>query len=170
MSDKKDTDIEDRLETAYRQMMARAHERLQHAEREALPKLTEFIGAAREKAVELGELTREEAERVARYLERDVSDAAEYLNRTGDELADWLRFDGGLLEERLRNMLSGMVDHTRSELNRIEQAADEASAVSTGQVTAPGTLICVSCQAEMTLKSIGRVPPCPRCHKTTFSR
>ncbi len=77
---------------------------------------------------------------------------------------------GPLLEERLRDMLSGMVDHTRAELTRIKEAADEAGVVNTGQVTAPGTLICANCQAQMTLKSIGRVPPCPRCHKTQFSR
>ena len=90
---------------AYDDMMVRVKTAIEEAEEATLPKLQEFIHEARDKAVELGELTRDEAEKVAGYLERDLQDAGKHLAETGQELGDWLRFDMHQIEERLLEVL-----------------------------------------------------------------
>src|SRR3990172_8557090 len=70
----------DRLVTAYNRMMERVRALLDEAGHKALPTLQHRVDAAREKAVELGELTREEAEKIGEYLKRDIEDVAEYLS------------------------------------------------------------------------------------------
>jgi hypothetical protein len=57
---------------AYDDMMVRVKTAFEEAEEATLPKLQEFIHDARDKAVELEELTRDEAEKIAGYLERDL--------------------------------------------------------------------------------------------------
>lgn len=76
----------EKLIRAYERMMERVHATVQHAEKETLPNLQRHIDDARDKAVELGELTREEADRIATYLRRDVQDAAQFLNSRSEEL------------------------------------------------------------------------------------
>ena len=76
MSDSEKHDPVDRLVGAYERMLERVNGALKHAEKTTVPTLRHALEQAREKAVELEEITREEAERVADYLERDMHDAA----------------------------------------------------------------------------------------------
>ena len=39
-----------------------------------------------------------------------------------------------------------------------------------GEITAFGTLQCKSCGEVIHLRGPGRIPPCPRCHGTTYRR
>ena len=98
---------------AYEKMLERVHQALERAEQDTIPTLKRSIEQAREKAVELGELTREEAERVASYVERDMKDAAGFLSETQQELSDWLKFDLRLIENRLLEMFANVADRTR---------------------------------------------------------
>lgn len=161
---------DDRLAQGYATIMRRAREMLHRAEEARLPSLQELLDAAKRVSVELGELTRDEAERIGMWVSRDLNDAAAYLRDTGSDLRDWLRFDAELVEERLREQLEVMVDHTQQELGRLAADARAASEVHTGQVTAPGTLFCQSCGQAVTLHGSGRVPPCPKCRGTVFAR
>lgn len=161
---------DDRLAQGYRAIMSRAREMLRRAEAATLPSLQELIDGAKRVSVELGELTRDEAERIGMWVSRDLNDAASYLRDTGADLRDWFQFDTELVEERLREQLEVMVDHTRQELGRIAAQASAARETRTGQVTAPGTLFCQSCGQAVTLHESGRVPPCPKCHGTVFAR
>jgi hypothetical protein len=158
------------LSTAYRRMLERARAAIERVERDALPRLQHRIADARERAVELGELTREEAERVGEYLRRDVEDAARYLGETGGELKDWLRFDLELVEERLVEMFGLMVDETRLELDRIAREALDAEELQAGEVTGLGTLQCLGCGEELEFQAPGPIPPCARCQGTRFRR
>lgn len=163
-------DSEERLNNAYTRMLERLRETLDHAHNDALPRLEEMIMQARERAVELDELTHEEAARISEYLQRDLRDAAEFLSRTGHELADWLDFDLGLIEERLRSLFSLMTDETREELRRLENIAREAGHLHTGEVAGLGTLSCACCGQRMRFHKPGHIPPCPKCHGSRFSR
>ncbi len=154
----------------YERMLERARSTLEQARKEAVPPLSQLLDKAREKAVSLGELSREEAEKVAHYLRRDVDDAADHLNESNDELGDWLRFDMELIEERLRDLFSGMVDHTRLELDRLATRAREGTILSTGEVSGPGTLECRGCGQHLHFHRTGHIPPCPKCHGTEFRR
>jgi rubrerythrin len=158
------------LSSAYRQMLERARAALGEAEGRAGRRLHDWLAEAKDRAVELGELTREEAERVGDYLRRDLVDAAEYLAETGGELKDWLRFDLDLVEDRLRELFAGMVDETRLELARLAEAARSADVLRTGEVAGFGTLRCMECGLEMEFKEPAGIPPCPRCGAGRFLR
>ena len=163
---KDEPDALDRLVAAYDRMLERVHD----AEHATLPNLRKRVDVAREKAVELGELTREEADRIATYLQRDLRDAAEYLHDTGEELGAWLRFDLKLIERRVLDMFANVADRTRVELAELAERARQASLYHTGEITGPGTLYCTACGRAMRFHKAGHIPPCPSCHATQFQR
>ena len=163
-------DREAHLPQAYTRMLERVRATLGRTEHSPLPRVQGWITEAKDRAVELGELTREEAERVGDYLRRDLVDAADYLGETGRELRDWLRFDLELVEDRLREVFASMVDHTRLELDRLAEEARSSETLSTGEVTGFGTLRCLGCGLEIEFREPAGIPPCPRCAATRFVR
>ncbi|HEY5718882.1 MAG TPA: zinc ribbon-containing protein [Gammaproteobacteria bacterium] len=160
----------DRLVEAYDRMLERLEATWKRAGDETLPTLQKQLEHARETAIELNELTREEAERIAGYLRRDLEDAAHYLEETRQDFRDWFRFDLQLVEQRLAQMFELMVDHTRAELDRLADRARGIQDLHTGEITAAGSVFCVGCGGELQFHRTGRIPPCPKCHGTTFRR
>ncbi len=159
----------DKQSHAYDQMLERTKEFISDLGREAQPRLEKATRYAQEKAVELGELTREEADDIAKYLRRDIHDAATFLGEHGDEIKDWLRLDLLLIENKLLDMFSQVVDKTRLELDQIALQAD-AQGWHTGQIAGIGTLQCLNCAEEIHFHKTGRIPPCPKCSHTEFTR
>ncbi len=153
-----------KLLSAYEQMLTRVKDlpSVSHT-------LSERIDKAKEKALELEELTREEAEKIAYYLKRDLHDAAHFIVETEHELADWLRFDLSLLEERFIDLFTVMEDPTRTELNRLAEQAKLAEWTS-GEITCAGTLYCVSCNHVLQFYQPDFIPTCPNCGATVFIR
>ena len=159
-----------RMVAAYENMLQRVDELLQKAEQSTIPTLKKSLEHAREKAVELDELTREEAERIAIYVERDMKDAAGFLVETGEEFREWLRFDLQLIEDRLLDLFVSVADKTRLELRQLADRAREAAFYHTGEITGPGTLVCSACGKELHFHKAGRIPPCSGCRATEFRR
>lgn len=162
--------LEKRLIAAYDKMMERVHNLLDDAEEQAMPTLQRNIDKARQRAVELRELSAEEADKVAAYVKRDLHEAADYLDNTGKELSSWFSFDMQLVEERMLDLFARAADKTRLELNRLASQARRAQEYHTGEIAAIGTLVCSDCGCEMHFKKTSRIPPCPKCHKTVFKR
>jgi hypothetical protein len=135
------------------------------------PKLAYLIDRAKERVVGLGELTREEAEKVGHYLRRDIEQAAGYLagSRRG-ELADWLRLDANLVERELLDLFSGAVDQTRLELLELEQQAKPTHDYRSGEIAGIGSLRCTACGHVLRFRATGKIPPCPKCRGTVFTR
>lgn len=162
---------ERRLIAAYNRMMDRIRSAGEEADRELRPRLTYLLESAKDKAVELGELTREEAERVGEYLRRDIEDAAGYLaGEKGNDLIDWLKLDLEIVEKRLLDLFSSVADQTRFELLELEMQARAASEYHTGQITGLGTLQCAECGRTVHFHATARIPPCPGCRGTRFVR
>jgi len=170
MSDQDQEKGGEHLPRAYEQMLERARGFLERTRRETLPTLRQSIDEARERAVELGELTREEADHVGEYLHRDLEEAAAYLSYTGKGLADWLHLDIAGIEARFYDSMSVMVDHTRLELDRLAAEARAADERRTGQLTGPGALECSACGRHLHFHESGHIPPCPDCRGTVFRR
>ncbi len=166
----KETNSVDRLVNAYERMLEHVDSMLDKAEKNTLPNIKKSIDTAREKAVELNELTREKAEKVAAYLERDMKDAAHFLSETGDEFRAWFKFDVQLIEARVLEMLANVADRTRLELDRLAERAREGVLYHTGEITGPGTLVCTQCGKELHFHKTGHIPPCPKCHATEYRR
>ncbi len=176
MTDKKQSrsnepsSVAHRLEQAYNTMLERVRHALDEFGEETGPRLRLALERARERAVEMGELTREEADRIGEYLRRDLNEAGDYLARTGHELRDWLRFDLQLLEARFLDMLLSAADRTRSEIAAMREAGTIDHTYHTGEITAPGTLYCRACDHALELRRTGHIPPCPSCQATEFRR
>lgn len=166
----KETNPVDRLVNAYERMLEHVDSMLDKAEKNTLPSIKKSIDTAREKAVELNELTREEAEKVAAYLERDMKDAAHFLSETGEEFREWFKFDVQLIESRMLEMLAKVADRTRLELDRLADRAREGVLYHTGEITGPGTLVCTHCGKELHFHKTGHIPPCPKCRATEYRR
>ncbi len=161
----------EKLVHAYNQMMIRVSEALTEAERAAEPLLRKAIDAAEEKAVELGEVTREEAVKIGEYLQRDLQDAGKYLaSDEAQELKDWLLLDLELIENQLLDMFLSVADQAKLDMLAFEEELAEASAYRTGEITGPGTLVCVGCGELLHFHASGHIPPCPKCHGSDFSR
>lgn len=170
MSEHNKPDTVDKLVEAYERMLKRTHETIGQAEKETVPAFGELLHKARDNMVELGELTREEANKVAAYVERDIHDAASYIADTGEDLKKWWRFDLDQIEQRLLDTFSQVADQTSVELRNWAEQARQAGLYHTGEITGPGTLVCDACGAEMNMHKTGRIPPCPKCHATSFQR
>jgi hypothetical protein len=159
----------DRLVAAYEKMLERVHETVERAE-SRVPAFKQNLDQAREKAVELGELTREEAEKVASYIERDIHDAAVYLSETGHQLREWWDFDLKQMEARVLELFASVADQTSLQLREMTENLRRAELYHTGEITGPGTLLCTGCGNAMHFKKPGHIPPCPGCHATEFRR
>lgn len=170
MSERKDHDAVDQLVAAYESMIERLHSLLNRAENKAGPAFSEALIEARERAVELGELTREEADKISRYIERDMKDAASYIVETGQDFRDWFVFDWKLVEGRLFDLLAGVADQTSLQLRELAEQAKAMNIYHTGEITGPGTLVCTGCSKELHFRKTGHIPPCAQCKGTEFQR
>jgi len=160
----------EKLVHAYNRMMERVKDALKQTEKNTLAALHHNIDIAKEKAVELGELSREEAARIGDYLRRDLEDAGEYLADSGDELSSWLHFDVQLVEDRLWEVFTSAADQTKLAYLDLAQRAQRASEYHTGELTTVGSLRCSNCGELLHFHGTGHIPPCPKCHGSRFNR
>lgn len=170
MSDEGKREHGDRLVDAYERMLGRAHERMEQAERGAVPAFRELIDRIKENMVELGELTREEANRVGEYVERDIRDAAAYIAETGEDLRKWWQFDLALVEQRMLDVFARVADQTSVQLSNLAEQARRTGTWRQGEVAGPGTLVCSDCGKTLTMTEAGRIPACPACGGSRFRR
>jgi len=163
---KQKQELSEQMVEAYNAMLTRAAEALHHGEAGA----KQALDKAMQKSSELGELSREEAERVGGYLKRDVSDAARFINDSGKELGDWLSFDLAAVEMGLGQLFSSVVDQTRLALTDLELRANALGEWHSGEVVSIGTLQCKSCGEVLHFHHTSHIPPCPKCHGTSYRR
>jgi len=160
----------EKLIHAYNTMLGRVKDSLKEVEEHALPPVKELLNKAMETASELGELSREEAEKVGDYLKRDLNEAGEFLSDNGRQLKEWLKFDLEFAEAQLAELFASVADRTRIELDALADRARRVGIWHTGEVTGIGILICQECGEKLHFKKTGRIPPCPKCHGTTFKK
>jgi hypothetical protein len=160
----------DALGAAYEKMYERAAQNLHSTEKKSAQLLHKLIDEAKDKAVELKELSEEDAAKLADWLKRDLDDTVNYLSETGLELKDWLGFETTLLESAMLDLLLKSADKTTVELLTMKDYARQPHAYHTGEITGPGTLVCDQCGEKLHFHRAGKIPPCPKCHATTFHR
>ncbi|MEE8428156.1 MAG: zinc ribbon-containing protein [Gammaproteobacteria bacterium] len=160
----------ERLVQAYNRMMERVQKAIDKTEKSFIPPLQRNIEMARNRAVELGELTREEAAKIGSYLQRDLEDAGHYLAKSGREFRDWLRIDLEAIEDRALDMLTQVADKTKLEWLELEKDLREGPPYQSGEITGPGTLICEGCGEPLHFHTTEPIPPCRHCHGTVFRR
>jgi len=145
---------------------------------EALHKTEEALAPTAEKMLENAEhivrdlyaLSKDEARVVREALSRDLAKAHKTINEEGKELRDWLNFDMNQIEDRFLELVCKASDRTWLEFREFESANIHASIYKTGEICSAGTLSCNACGQTMQLKKSSHIPPCPKCHKTEFTR
>ena len=61
-------------------------------------------------------------------------------------------------------------DKTTLALLRMKKNAHQPYDYHTGEIAGFGTLICDECGEKLHFHKAGHIPPCPKCHKTSFHR
>lgn len=166
----REQEISKRLAQAYERMLERAGQGVRGAAADAGSVLQRAVQAAKDKAVELGELTREEAEKTGDALLRDLHDAASFLAFRGRDLADWLRLDLLGVERQALDTFSRMAEYAKADLKHLAKSGLAFGEWHTGEVTGLGTLACKQCGKTLHFHQAVRIPPCPACHGTVFVR
>lgn len=158
---------ENKLVEAYNIMITHVHEDLGDASKT----LARALAAAKEKVSELGDLTQEEINKVADFVKRDIEEVAHSLTESdGDSLTEWLKFDIELIEDFAFDAFMNVADKTRLELAKLEQLARVNNTYQTGEIIAPGTLICEQCGEPTNFTTTSEIPMCPKCSCLTFQR
>ncbi len=162
----------ERLEQAYQRMAERVRAYLEEAEDRTAEGLRMALARAQDEAVALKELTRQEAEQVAGWLRRDLRHLARAIRETGEEVRTWLPVEIEAEEAYLLDKILSAADPTvLAWLELKEQAAlADYDLWRTGEVTGPGVLECTQCGERLHFAKPSRIPPCPKCHNTTFVR
>ena len=169
MNKQKYDDPLDALGEAYEKLYEHASANIHKLKDISTPGLHKILQEAKDKAVELDELTEEDAVKLVQWLKRDLQEAANFLSETGHEIKDWLGFEKTLLESELFYLFLDIADKTTVELQQFRENARHPE-YHTGEITGPGTLTCDECGERLHFYKAGRIPPCPKCHATVFHR
>ena len=160
----------DTLGAAYETMYEHVAENLHKAKDKTGPLIHQLVDEAKEKAKEIEQVTEEDAEKLGAWLKRDLDDVISYLSETEHAVKDWLGFETSLIKNAVIRMMLEAADKTTVELLRMKENAHKPYDYHTGEIAGFGTLICDECGEKLHFHKAGRIPPCPKCHKTRFHR
>lgn len=163
------TNNNQRLIRAYKNMVEHLHQLVSKAQG-AKPEILNALEKAREKTVELGELTKEEAEKIGDYIMRDLHDAADFIEENRAEFNDWISLEVDLIEDKILDSLPPLIDETRLALDQLKQRAETMGEWHTGEIVTPGLFECVNCGKKLEMHATGHIPPCASCNTTVFRR
>ncbi len=153
---------------AYDAIVSRVSEQLQRTQDRGGEALNTALQRAQELTSTAGEFTSEQIERASGYVRRDLFSFSENRERARELVRDRLR------PSRVRHGFMALAaeafDRASSGLSRLSDRLEAPLKFETGEVTGPGTLTCTSCESQMRFRDSGRIPPCPRCHKTEFRK
>jgi len=160
----------DNLSQGYEKLLKRAEKTLSSVAERTEDTLSQALNKAKEKAVELEELTQEEADNVHKFVTRDLYSAGLHLVEEERNIADWLRLNLVLIEKTVLQRFTALSQAAKLELDHLNKAKQRFDEWHTGEVTTIGTLSCRSCGEQIQFEHTGRIPPCPKCHATVFER
>ena len=160
----------DVLSSAYETMYEHVAGALDKAKSKSGALINELVDEAEEKIRDLQDITEEDAKKLASWLKRDLDDAINFVAETEYALTDWLGFETALIKSSFINALLETADPTTLALLRMKENAHEPYVYRTGEITGFGTLICDECGEKLHFHEAGKIPPCPKCHETSFHR
>ncbi|MDQ6955287.1 MAG: NADP-dependent isocitrate dehydrogenase [Mariprofundaceae bacterium] len=132
-------------------------------------KSTDMVHTAMEKAREqlthAGEFSEEQGQKLKGFLERDFGQIASSVRDEAKLKLNPARLGHGALAS-----ISSLLQMAGSALSGAAEKAESSLSCRSGEITSAGTLTCKACHHSMHFKKTGRIPPCPTCHKTDFSK
>ena len=170
MKDKMPHDPLNMIGEAYELLLERTVDELHKVEKIAAPKMHHLIDNAKEKAIELEELTHEEANSLANFIKRDLHHAAKHIGSTDGEFKHWLGFEKDVIKTSLLDLFTRAADRTAVELKQLKEQLLLPDDYNTGEYTGLGTLYCDKCGTPIQFKQPAKIPKCPNCANTLFKR
>jgi hypothetical protein len=123
---------------------------------------------AREKLSATGEFSAEQGEAFKRYLRRDLEQTGIAIQRLGRDAKEGLnpaRLGAGAI-----STLAKLLHSAGSALTSLSEKAESALEYNSGEMTAAGSLTCLSCGHKIQLKQTSVVPACEKCQGTRFRK
>ena len=170
MTEKNRIDPLDVLGSVYETMYEHVADNLHKAQDRTGPLINQLIDEAKDKVMDIEDVAEEDAEKIANWLKRDLDDAINYVSETEYAFKDWLGFETSLLKNEFIKGMLETADKTTLALLRMKENAHEPYDYHTGEIAGFGTLICDECGEKLHFHKAGHIPPCPKCHKTSFHR
>ncbi len=159
MSENKDNHEQD--VSLYEKLADRTAELLEEGKKT----LDEALKKAKEEISRAGDFSSEQMDKVASYVRRDVAEQAGRATEAVKTAVDPHRVAAGA-----QSIFARILNSAADALSDLAEKAEKATEFKTGEVTSSGTLTCRDCDAEMHMKTTGRIPPCPKCRKTVFRK
>lgn len=163
------TDQKDKLLQAFNHMVDEVHAAVEKAEETLSPTVDEMIHNAEKLSKKLYALTQDEARTLAEHLKRDIAHARDYMETEGRDFNQWLKFDIKQVEDKFVGFLSQAADKTWLDFRAFKEF-QQNTLYQTGEICSAGTLRCLDCGQEMKFTKNSHIPPCPKCHHTSFER
>ena len=145
----------------YEKLAARTAELLEEGKKS----LDEALKKAKEEFAKAGDFHSEQLEKMASYVRRDVLENAGKARDAVKKAVDPQRVAAGA-----QSIFARILTSAADALSDLADKTEKTLEFKTGEVTSAGTLTCKGCGAEIHLKGTGRIPPCPKCHKTLFRK
>jgi isocitrate dehydrogenase len=157
MSDK-ETDQYDEMAARFKELFEAGTEKSSEYAKVAMEKARQQLTAA-------GSVSEEQGKKLKEFLERDFSHMADAVRDEARVKLNPSRLSTGALAS-----ISSLLEVAGSALTGAAKKAKQSLSCRSGEITAAGTLTCLACKHEMHFKKTGRIPPCPKCHKTEFEK
>jgi len=120
---------------------------------------------AREQLTHAGAFTEEQGQKLKGFLERDFGQVAESVRNEAKLKLNPARLGHGALAS-----ISSLLQAAGAALSEAASKTSRSLSCRSGEITSAGTLTCNDCGHSMHFKKTGRIPPCPKCHKTDFTK
>ncbi|MCZ6628258.1 MAG: hypothetical protein O7E56_08530 [SAR324 cluster bacterium] len=120
---------------------------------------------SREWAQKMKEDYGEDIAKVSDFIRRDWHEAIRHIRQQAQKSLGIGRIQVGLLE-----VLSRMAESAGSQLEIFANKLKERLTYKTGEIAGAGSLECQNCEQMLEFEKPTRIPPCPKCRGTIFSR
>lgn len=168
MNEETTHDQREASERQYDQLARRFNEIYLSAKERGREAMDRAMEKAKADLVNAKAFTEERGERLRQQLSSDLDQTMVAVRKLGDKARK--RFDPARLEAGALSSLVSVLEATGKAMQDLGDKAREKLTVQTGQITSAGTLVCTNCGQTVHLKHTGHVPPCPKCHGTTFTK
>lgn len=155
----------------YDRVLLRLTKDLKSTEAPSWDLLQEKIHDAVELEMAAEEMTRDEMDLLKAYLYRDLKKLGYYAHETGEGIAAWLKFDLNALEQAFVDQLKHIADQTRIGQEDLRERLDhDEDQYLAGELATVGTLECLNCGDQLTLKKTEKLEACPSCKERFYKR
>lgn len=170
MSKEKKSNIEEKIPDGYHKILGHLKGVLDDLDRDTGPAIYHAIELAKERAIQLGELTQAQAMQISDYLKRDIVDIAHFMADAEISFQETLNVDLQYLEDKFLENFFAAADRAKIDLLKFNLNLMHKAVYSSGEIIGIGTLRCTACGKLAHFYDVAMIEPCVACGNDTFER